>query len=105
MKTRMKTRTGMLSDTNTRAMTALSFGVTNAAERNANRWHRPVRSRLMALPPLFEGMATFRSCLGICDISAIGRSRAFGHPHTACRMVRLAEAGGPEHARGRRHAR
>src|SRR5215831_13462449 len=51
----MKTRTGMLSDTNTRAMTALSFGVANAAASNANRWRRPVRSRLMARPPLFEG--------------------------------------------------
>src|SRR5262245_12212848 len=49
----MKTRIGMLSDTKRSDITALSFGVANAASRNPNRRRRlvPVPLMMSDLPP------------------------------------------------------
>src|SRR4029434_10516734 len=47
----MKTRIGRLSDTNSIAVTALSFGVASAALRNAHPRRRLVAARLMACGP------------------------------------------------------
>src|SRR5262252_5418356 len=95
----MKTRTGMLSDTNTSAMTALSFGVANAAGSSANRCRRSVRFGLMARPPLFEEIAAFRSYLGISTYTLSDVLALLDICRAACPMVRFAEVDEPGYAR------